>query len=783
MLHRRIVFYLFTVLLLLPNFGAEVWAKPLETYLKDRTSFLLSNAVKSLAFSADEALIAVAMDKGPSGAVVQIHDRASTKPLSRLKTNIPKVTRMRFNVQKNQLAISGNSRIEIWDLKSVSNGSQPILTKEQRLWEYDAEEISQLQFNKTHSNFIWSEGSQVKSLAANAPDTPETLWEGRQQNKIRSFALDQQETQIAVSDISENNIHLTDLDTNENLPALDYHSFPVVGLHFEDAKTLLSLDQERNFVRGSIQQRIKQQGGILKALSKQETPVQLQALRSDRLMVVSHSNTSKRYHASILSPERNSLARLAVHNPEAIAFSPTNAYLAVANTPLSVSIHKTSNPLSPEEYIQELRVLGAEETARRYRNHLDEIPEQLPSGPPPLPKIDSTLKLLEGSMKVAEKTQQWSEVGRIADQILPLDSKNPAALAAKKNLANLKDEDRIKLGKRHINAGEYEQSVRVLRKIKASSPHHETARRLIVHAEQQIEISLKLRNAEEQIRRKNPKGAEALLELVLKLDPKNKKALEMQAQLQSNRQWSIARNVLMLLLALSALGAGGYLILKRKRNKALDSEPLEQVYSGTQQHESSTQSSKKKQSKAHKKPGYRDSHTIAQAYFLDNLNKTKETLRVAQRKDIEGRHATRLMSFEVEINLIAKKAEDPTANLKELSSQLLVMLQTMRGLNFKVHPRSKHRASTSGTPKKPEKSESPSEDYYSLLGISADSSAKKIKKAYHEKLKEYHPDRHQNSEFEWVQEQAEAMTRSLHDAYEILADKESRQRYDQKLKK
>ena len=66
-----------------------------------------------------------------------------------------------------------------------------------------------------------------------------------------------------------------------------------------------------------------------------------------------------------------------------------------------------------------------------------------------------------------------------------------------------------------------------------------------------------------------------------------------------------------------------------------------------------------------------------------------------------------------------------------------------------------------------------------MLGVSKSASLEDIKRAYHEKLKDYHPDRHQQAEFEWIREQAEAMTRQVREAYDILSDSQSRQRYDQ----
>ena len=60
-------------------------------------------------------------------------------------------------------------------------------------------------------------------------------------------------------------------------------------------------------------------------------------------------------------------------------------------------------------------------------------------------------------------------------------------------------------------------------------------------------------------------------------------------------------------------------------------------------------------------------------------------------------------------------------------------------------------------------------------------SESEIRKAYHQKIKEYHPDKHQTTEFEWVREQAASMSQDLTKAYETLSDRSSRERYDATL--
>jgi len=61
-------------------------------------------------------------------------------------------------------------------------------------------------------------------------------------------------------------------------------------------------------------------------------------------------------------------------------------------------------------------------------------------------------------------------------------------------------------------------------------------------------------------------------------------------------------------------------------------------------------------------------------------------------------------------------------------------------------------------------------DYYTLLGISRNASPEQIKKAFHQKAREYHPDRagHKSTE----------AFRLIAKAYETLSDQQKRQAYD-----
>ncbi len=64
-------------------------------------------------------------------------------------------------------------------------------------------------------------------------------------------------------------------------------------------------------------------------------------------------------------------------------------------------------------------------------------------------------------------------------------------------------------------------------------------------------------------------------------------------------------------------------------------------------------------------------------------------------------------------------------------------------------------------------------DYYNILGVNRDASEREIKQAYRKQARKYHPDVNPGDK------SAEARFKQMNEAYEVLSDKEKRQKYDQ----
>jgi Ca2+/Na+ antiporter len=73
---------------------------------------------------------------------------------------------------------------------------------------------------------------------------------------------------------------------------------------------------------------------------------------------------------------------------------------------------------------------------------------------------------------------------------------------------------------------------------------------------------------------------------------------------------------------------------------------------------------------------------------------------------------------------------------------------------------------------------SPKETYYDILDIDCKANQDKVKKAYRDKIREYHPDRQHPDSREWVKEESDKRSKKINEAYEVLFDPEKRKQYN-----
>jgi hypothetical protein len=350
-------------------------------------------------------------------------------------------------------------------------------------------------------------------------------------------------------------------------------------------------------------------------------------------------------------------------------------------------------------------------------------------------------------------------------------------------------EQEIQLGKGEqlLKNGEYDAAISQFKQVPKDSPLYTEARRQLALAEQQIRVQLRVQSAEQEMRSQNWEGARTFLLMALEQDPNNSQVQSLLEEIeakQTNARLVLLAVLLMLLLVGGLLGWFGWKYRERIAGWMSQEDPRQQARARAYAEAQAAVQAEEQRKAA-------EQQALDEQHFQETLRKTRELLRLAQRKDTERQHAMRLVDFEAEINLIERQALEKQISLRQLAGKLLFIQQTLRSLRFYVRARTSQRAEEQQQRRqqqsKQQERQQPGssrtsavgQNYYELLGISPKATVSEIRKAYHEKLKEYHPDRHQNAEFDWIRKQAESMTRLLGEAYEVLVHEEQRKRYDQ----
>ncbi|MBF0286610.1 MAG: DnaJ domain-containing protein [SAR324 cluster bacterium] len=757
------------MLILIP---LTVLAKPLK-YITKSSSFSTPHPITAVEISSDEALIAVAMKMPPSDSLIQIYDRQNRKPVTQIISEGKQVEQLVFDHYTRQLAIVSPQHIQLWNLDQFSPQADQSLSKKNLIKEitYKSETASTIHFSKNTNALMWIENNQIQKLELDEQDHEKTsLWIGEHSTPPQSFSLDTNEEWIAVSLINSKNIILANPRQKRVKPKLDYHHFPVTQVHFIQPEIVLSLDKERNLIWGHVNSRTKVRGGPLQNISAQEVTLAVYPILQDKFLAVLTQQISDSNYFAHLTDESGALLHtLPIVNLNGFAVSPTGAYVLNASTSHQINIHQLRYHQKPSDYIRDLNKKGASELARHYQNHLEQIPTNLSGNHP----SGLTLQSLIANLKTVITNEDWTEVDQLVKQILKYDPKNSIALDA---VQLLKDHHYLVLlenGKQEFEDNKLKKAIRTLVQIPKNSQYRTEARDLIELAEKQNQLALSLEKVENEIYLQNWAKAKALLVPILQQHPDHSEAQALSKKLEEQEAVSFFWDTFTTIIMIGALGSVGFFVF-RQRDQLVDWLSLKEKESP----------SLKPPLKARKSTGSNINPQEKQL-FLETLEKTKSVLRLSKEADKSRKYVAQLIDFEAEIAVIHKKGNSPDANYKQLTKQLFHILQTIRSFNFtsETHkqqkPRTEKKQESANSQTRPTPKAQP--DYYEILGVPQTASPEVIKQAYHQRMKAYHPDLHQSSEFDWIKEQAEAKTRDIRTAYEILKNKQSRQEYDKNI--
>ncbi|MBF0350794.1 MAG: DnaJ domain-containing protein [SAR324 cluster bacterium] len=717
-------------------------------------------ASASLAISYDESLIAAGLVINGK-TEIYLYDRQTAKEISHFKSRGENFQFLTFAPYLQQLVLAHQNKIQIWNIDAISVSSQPVDPVSHQVFEYQGSHIARPSFNFPDKSLRWIDDLNFHELQTNTPQSRVIL---KSEMPASGFAYSPEQQLLAVFFPHNNRILTYAPYQSDKLAEIDYHHFPVVGAYFVRPNILLSLDSENNLVWGHVKSRIKIHQ--ISANLKDEQALGLYPVYDDKIMVITTRNKSNEFSAYIIKKDGQILNKLALAHANALAVSPTGKYIVTVTPEQKMVVSSTVTHEDPKDYIRKLQLAGANETARRYRNHLDELPDILPI--PATTLTNNQLSSLLDSLNAAEIAGQWQEAQRWVDDILVLSPQHPEAMDALQRIKEHQDQILMEQAQTAMKNADSQQAIQLFQQVPEQSKFYSEARQQIEFIEKESQIELKIQSAQKWMRSSNWTVAKNLLNDALKLAPEHPQALSLLDEVETHDQQNLAWDILTTMVALSILAGAGifayrsrHLWIHRFKMEPDDDEPKLKppLHTKIKQQQATSQ-----------KPLGNPKH------YEETWSKTMEFLKLAQKADIHQKYGTQFLDFEAELRIIQKKASSPNANYNQLTSQTLFILQTLR--SFKFEKQQQEQKKEDPPPKMEKNSESIKPDYYEILGVPKSASADDIKKAFYKKLKEYHPDRHQSSDFEWVKQQAEQMTLQIKNAYEVLSNQETRKKYD-----
>ena len=690
---------------------------------------------------------------------------------------------------------------------------------------------------------LWSAGGKLYRREAKPGAAPSAaaLWEGGGEERVLSgFAVKGGGAALALTFAASKEVGL--LAGEEGGPErwLGDHRFPVTTAFFDEQGDLLSLDSGRNMIRRGPRE---QAGGamgeslFLKSLPRDFRATGGRALGPNHLLLVGPSGKgSQGAIAHLLATATGDVAAaLKADGPEGLMASPTGRYILVARG-RAMHIHRFTDPTPPLEYVRRLRALEAYQTAQSYVRLMDDkgLPRRLKADLLTAVGQDPPGKALEKALQRLRESEQEGQAERIrrrAERVLALSQNHPEGLAALRRLADLQEAEVMRQAREAFNLGQNRIAISLLSSsIPEESRRYPEAMDLIRQAEAKRTVETILMQAREKLSLGDPIAAEALVNEALRRAPQDEAALALAEEVDDRQgvgPWGfLIAGVGVILLT----GAGGLAILRlRKRNQALKAGASSTAGTSTRsavrrEGGQGTPAGRAGHAPPGPKPrgasgepgGPRDSFTkdsftknrgrtasngggaatgtaagMRRAVVEGLVKEIEARIHAVRHGDLHKRFTASLMEWEAELESIARNLGDPHAELGGLHRRLRAIASAVKGLKLgeDSHKASGGKQSARGASRQnPPANDSAGEEeqertYYELLELGPEASAEDIRTAYHRLLKQYHPDLHNASRFDWIKSQSEQMSKRISEAYQILSDDRSRARYDKELQK
>jgi DnaJ-domain-containing protein 1 len=457
------------------------------------------------------------------------------------------------------------------------------------------------------------------------------------------------------------------------------------------------------------------------------------------------------------------------------------------------------------EYVRQLREQDAVQTALSYARLLDpdtlsaamkrQIEQELSRVP-----SERVLAELVERMREAVQAGDAAAIQQWAEQVLSRQPGHPEALAALARVGELRDRAVLGEARKAFEEGHYRSAIEIVAsRISSASAVFPEASELIKESEKRRDIENTLTQARQKMELELFPAAETLVNEALRRDPENREALLLSTEIR-RRSGGFMREALALLIGILAAAGIVALLLFRYREawrKLL--RPLTLVHEAARpmpgdrpRARAGVHARPEPHSAPHGPPHggareaprgpapagrpaadargakFRLDQTTKLKDTREELRKAEELLRLCRQRDRFQEHGAWFLELEAELNTLTRRLNDPGADPDRVLPRLRKIMSDLRDVKFNAG------ASQS-------QANGDEQDFYQILRVPNGASEADIKAAYHKLVKQYHPDRHSGSEFTWIKEESERMTRKLGEAYQVLSDSGKREQYDREL--
>ncbi len=317
----------------------------------------------------------------------------------------------------------------------------------------------------------------------------------------------------------------------------------------------------------------------------------------------------------------------------------------------------------------------------------------------------------------------------------------------------------------------YEAALDLIKKVALDDPEYGKSRRLRRQILDRIRIKNSLDAAREQYRHGNYKSAKIILEDILVKHPKEADANRLMGTIDQKLSKGSWLKVLLILILILLVALLGFLLWWYQTKYGQRKQGIKGAVG--------------------KKPGFVNgkqkkvrSENGLRREFVYKLDETRKKLNHAAASDADRRFKNTWMEMTARLNTIEKRARLNDSFLVDFIEELDKVQASISKLKSQTEKKSGFESNDNAEKKKEDKekekrtkseqtkseSSGPNRkqkkpDYHEILGVPKNAPLEEIKRAYRNKMKEYHPDRHNSSDFKWVKEEADRRTKIVQEAY------------------